>query len=536
MSEIAHIAEKDLLLILDGELEGAAMQRVEEHLEACQDCRLRLQRLRSGAGAYQKYHEEVLKPSLQPARDWPHLRFSSLAPLGSKGRFSWHIAGWWAAAAASCLALASFLLYQQQKPNRRMTRLLEDAMHASISPRRRLEIRSNGQSWYRPAVLNRVSDVSGSGNHGLAHTRALFVKANYSWDDPLSARSFAAWRNHLLEKRDQVVSLRGEDGIGQFYRLRTETAQGVLRSASLTLNAHTFRPVEGMFHFEDREDVRMTDSGEIPEEPAAAAKSSPIPDRTAPETKVTPEDELRVFAALNAIGVDAGEPVTVEMDTAEHQVVIRGVGISAQREREIRQALNGIPNTALRFETNQPAPFGKATSDSDAHSIGTRQPLRRELESKAGGAQNFQQIADRALDASSSLLAQAHALEVLAQQFPPAVETKFGAKDQSTLRSLRRVHATAIDQAISQVHSAMEPLLGQSAWQSEGARETPNASQSSWQSGARELFEQSKLLDQDLNRLLAGDSAQQVGEDILNRLPDAIQSLEKLAHSEASVP
>jgi Putative zinc-finger len=535
MSETTHIAEKDLLLFLDGELQGAAARRVEAHLEACQDCRSRLEKLRSGTDAYEKYHQNVLKPSLQPARDWPELRLSSVAPHASKGLVIWQFAGWWAAAAAACLA-AGFLLYQQQKPGRRATRLLEHAMNASASPRQRLEIRANGQKWYRPAVLNSVSDVADSGNNGLEHTRAMFVKANYSWDDPLSARSFAAWRNRLLVKRDQVVSLRGEDGIGRFYRVRTETAQGVLRSASLTLNAHTFRPVEGMFHFEDREDVTMTDSGEMPEEPAAATKPSPIPDRTTVETKVTPEDELRVFAALNTIGVDAGEPVTVEMDTAQHQVVVKGVGISAQRQREIRQALNRIPNASLRFETNQPAPFGKASPDSGAGSIGTPEPLRRELELKAGGAQNFQQIADRALDASSSLLAQAHALEVLAQQFPPALEMEFGAKDQLTLKSLRRVHARAIDQAISQVHSAMKPLLNQSAAKSDGARETQNAPQSSWQSGAAQLFEQSKLLDKELNRLLASDGAQQAGEDILNGLPDAIQSLEKLAHSEASAP
>jgi len=537
MSETDHIAGNELLSFLDGELEAAAARRVEAHLGTCEDCRSRLQQLRSGKNAYEKYHQNVIKPSLQPTRDWPQLRFSSVAPHASKGPFVWQLAQWWAVAAAVCLAAAGFLLYQQQKPNRRMTRVLEHAMHASVPPRQRLEIRANGRSWYRPAVLSRVSHVASPGNNALERTRALFVKANYSWDDPLSARSFAAWRNQLLVKRDQVVSVHSEDGIERFYRLRTETEQGVLRSASLTLNANTFRPVEGMFHFEDREDVTMTDSGEMPEEHAtAAAKPAPLPGRAALETKATPEDELHVFAALNAMGVDAGEPVTVEMDTVQQQVVVKGLGISAQREHEIRQALNQIPNTVLRFETNQPSSFERRSSASGAYSPSPPEAVQRELELRAGSAKNLQQIADRALDASSSMLAQAHALDVLAQQFPPAVETELAARDQVTLTSLRRVHVKTINEAISQVHSAIEPLLARSTPKSEDPRETQSRPPLSWQSGAKQLFEQSKLLDQDLNRLLAGDSAQPSAQDILSRLPDAIQSVERLSHLEWSVP
>jgi hypothetical protein len=533
MPKWSHISEKDLLRFADGEMNSDATAAIQNHLHKCDQCRMRLEELRSAAEAYAEYHTRMLKPLLDSSQEWPQLGLitSKSHPLQAQFRRS---LGWAAAALACCLIVFGFFLFRET-PHRRMTQLLAHAASVPTSPRRQLQVIWNGRSWYRPAILRRQTGgaMSAAQDSEVEHTQALFVRANYSWDDPLSARSFAAWRNQLHNKRDEVVSIQSGDGRSRFYRLRTDTSQGVLRMASLTLRADTLNTVEGKFHFEDQEDVTMADSGEMPlAQPSIAAKNKSALKEAAAESKVSPEDELRVFAALNAIGADAGEPLTVEIDPSQHHVVISGVGISGNRERQIRQALARIPNTTMHFDSGQPLPTGKAIAEPHDDLTGTSAPLRHELESRAGGAQEFQAIADRALDASSSLLAQAHALKVLAQRFSPAVESTFGPADRVTLRSLRNGHAVTIERELFELREALAPLLTSPASQQGSSAETRNLPHASWQGGVGQLLAESKRLDESLSRLLAGSYSEQTGEDILSRLPNEMQDVEKLARAE----
>ncbi len=534
-----HASEKDLIRFADEETHGKAAARIEIHLQECMRCRLRLEELRSAANAYSEYHNRVLKPALESSHEWRplHVPIASLNRRQSKFRFSPALG---ALSALACgLAVLAFFYYRDT-PHRSVTQLLAHAAAVRTPAHGRVRVTWNGRSWYRPAMLQRQGHpaMGGVGDSGPEHTRALFVQANYSWDDPLSARSFAAWRDRLQDKRDQVVSVRGENGASRFYRLRTQTSEGVLRIASLTLRADSFRPVEGQFHFEDREDVTMAESGEMPSaRPVIAAIKPAAPAGADTESKVSPQDELRVFAALNAIGADAGEPLTVNVDSSRQHVVVSGVGISGNREREIRQALAQISNARTHFDSGQPSPAGKAIHAPDSSSTGTSAPLRSLLESRSGGPQPFQEITDRALDLSSSLVAQAHALDVLAQTFSPALELRFGAADREILRSLQHRHALAIEQAASQLRENLAPLVNSPANQLGGASgETRNRPEASWQAGAAELLVACKELDTSLSRLLGGSYSQQTGADILRRLPDELQSVEKLALLQQTAP
>jgi hypothetical protein len=65
----------------------------------------------------------------------------------------------------------------------------------------------------------------------------MFRAANYDWDDPLSAKSFQAWRDRLPEKRDEVIEERDA------YRIRTSTDSGELLEATLTLRIPDLQPL-----------------------------------------------------------------------------------------------------------------------------------------------------------------------------------------------------------------------------------------------------------------------------------------------------
>lgn len=529
-----HIADSDLIQFADGEMPVRAVTATETHLRTCSKCRARLDQLKSGANAYDQYHARLLKPDLEIPQEWSSLqaRLESLEkpPI----RFSLRAKMWWGAAALACCVIVLGLFLFREGPTWRMRQVLARAIVEQMPPHRRLQVTANGHNWFRAATLpGETTRHSVADQRGLEDTRALFVKANYSWDDPLSARSFAAWRKQLSNKRDQVLSIQDRDGNNRFYRLETETPTGVLRTAALTLRADTLSPVKGAFQFEQQNEVTIEDAGEMPESPAESeTKKSHVVERPAVVKEVGPEEELRVFAALNAIGADVGEPVTVDIDSSKQHIVIAGLGISANRERQIRQALEPIPNTALRFTSGQPVGIGNQSEKPGSYSSDNAAPLRHTLEAQAGGAQQFQLIADKALDTSSTILAQANALYVLSQKFPPPVASAFRPPERETLRSLRSRHAIAIEQATIELKDVLKPLLRST---NAGTDETQSPPATSWELSAAQLYEQAKLLDSSLGRILAGSYSQEAGQSIWSKLPDEIQTMEALARSQENI-
>jgi hypothetical protein len=520
-----HPGEADLIRFADGEMEERFATPTQQHLNTCDACRRRLEQLKAGAQAYDQYHSQILKPALEPPPNWPSLETRLTALDQTRRRFYLPpIARWATVALSCCAALVCWLIYQAT-PAREIQRILARAEAAPAAPHRRLQVIAGGQRWYRPARLPEETPEYRP-ERSLDATRALFVRANYSWDDPLSARSFATWRGKLPSRRDQVVSI--NDGNNRFYRVQTETTTGFLRAAALTLRADTLIAVQGTFRFEQQYEVRIEEADEPPSVPAQRRTT---PGQLAQVVPVAPrvgaKEELRVLAALDAIGADVGEQVTVDIDPSKQQVLITGSGLSADRQRQIREALAAFPNTALQFASGQPAVSGKQSGNPHFTSDDAA-PLRRALEEQAGGAQRFQELTDQALDASSTILAQAHTLHQLSQKFPSSVSAGFGPQEQETLLAMRRRHAVAITQAAIELKRSLGPMLGQPI----SKAETPSQGAASWEVGATQLYERAKALDSSLDRILAGTYSREVGETIWKNLPHDIQEAEALAGSQ----
>jgi anti-sigma factor RsiW len=70
-----HPEESDLLRYCDGELRARAAGRMARHLEACWDCRTRLDDLKAAIAEYVRYRRDVLEPALpRPPEPWKNLR------------------------------------------------------------------------------------------------------------------------------------------------------------------------------------------------------------------------------------------------------------------------------------------------------------------------------------------------------------------------------------------------------------------------------------------------------------------------------
>src|SRR5262249_12017423 len=108
-------------------------------------------------------------------------------------------------------------------------------------------------------------------------TETMLRAAHYNYDDPLSARSFSAWRDQLAEKRDQVSMADNR------YRIRTTTSTGELASATLQLRMSDLYPVQERFEFRNRDWMEVEELG---------AEQTPAPGLVAhgntPAAAVTP--------------------------------------------------------------------------------------------------------------------------------------------------------------------------------------------------------------------------------------------------------
>jgi hypothetical protein len=497
------------------------------HLEGCTECRKRLDAMQAALAAYAEYRDSVRGPLLPPPpKPWASLE--QIIELDEASRQKplrrWL---WVPAAAAACVLAVLFFMARRpaDQASARATDLLVRSGRVALSRSRMIELRARGRAFVRPAVLN--EDAGNDTDAEMAHLRRLFQEARYSWREPLSSRSFQEWRGGLKHKRDSVSVIR-QDGEKEYYRVRTDDPEGVLRSASLLLRAGDLRPTNGDFEFQGEDSVLMQEAT-APVEPVPAphtplAKEAPV------ETPASSEDTLHVLAALDAIGADAGEAIEVTEDAGHRHVVVRAGAVSPERRQQIARALQTLPRVTLDFERpaqDLPAAMG-ATPQTYSNNIPAA--LRERFEQRLGGPVAVQETTDRVLDASASLVARVHALEVLAGKFPPQVVARFGSADRLMLRRLRQHHTAEMQKSIAQIRAALAPLLENAV----GAGTQAADAAAAWQAGVPALADSARALDRLLNRLLAGSYTQTSGEEMLRELGPDLQRLDSSVQSQAN--
>jgi len=512
----AHLSDEQLAQFQDGEL----TPRLAGHLELCSECSRRLQDLRTAEAAYVEYQDSVRAPNMPaPPNAWRTLDALIAQHEAARPR---RILRWWPAVALAAAASVALVVLVRQRPEEpsaaRVSQLLAQSADVKLPEGRYISMRARGREMMRPAVL--ILDESEDPE--MSRLRATFAAAHYSWIEPLSARSFQSWRRGLREKRDSV-SVIEHQGQRRSYRVRTDTPAGVLRSASLTLRSEDLRPTEGAFVFDGDETVEIGETSA----PAAPARK-PAPAHVEPaEQPASPEDVLRVFAALNEIGTDVGEPIEVTNDAGK--VVVRASGLSADRERQVERALKPLARVALDLRANAlSTPTSRSTAP-ERYSACIPAAVRQRLEQRLGGTVALQEITDRVLDASAALLAHAHSVQVLARHFAPEVESGFAERDRTLLKTLRLRHVQQLARLTGQIRMELKPLLATSN------RLTRSAG-ANWQAQASMLADSAGNVDSSLNRLLAGSYSETSGEALLNELTAQIERLESEIRSQQERP
>jgi hypothetical protein len=518
----AHLSDEQLSRFRDGDLPRAESQ----HLETCAHCGKRLRDLDNTVAAYAHYRDAIRAPLLpQPPSPWRSLD-QMIAQHESKRRRIAFWGFWMPALAASCAALWLLAIMPRiaSQSSGRATDLLTRASHVQLAEGRQIVLRAHGRVLRRPAILRterRVDDPD------LAHLQTLFHAANYSWREPLSSVSFQSWRGTLKRKNDSVTVVHPA-GAPDLYRVRTEAPEGVLRSASLTLRAADLHPTGGGFEFAGEDPLDMQEVVAAPQESSlaesASAPHAPVARESAPETPATPEDTLRVLAALDEIGADAGDPIDVSFDPSHQKILVRANGLSPERKKEVAEALHLLPRVTLDLDSAAPLAIPAHLAEPEVSSSSIPAPVRQRLESRLGGAVAVQEATDVSLDAAASILTRAHALETLARGFPPQIEAHLHSEGRAVLQRLRQHHAAELQKSLVRIRAALRPLLDPA--DAPHPQMPENREGAAWQSEVPAALAAARNTDQLLNRLLAGSYAPSAGEEMLHDLGPALQRLD----------
>ena len=358
----------------------------------------------------------------------------------------------------------------------------------------------------RPAATRRLRITTRTGQMtrvlGVAYKPAareteiarLFDAAHYDWNDPLSAKSYSAWRAQLPHFQDAIASQPNS------YDIKTTTEDSELLSATLKLRTTDLEPLEGRFEFRNRDWVEMTELVDQQTNPASIVAGTtggmprqpgvpPGPVNVPAETAATPafSEELQVVAALHQLGADLGDPL--EISREGRQVLVSGTGIPPQRQQQIHGLLDRLPHVVVRFDdpafpaSAMPVPSEPATRDAAGPEKST---YAARIEERLGGRPQFERFSSSVLDWTDSAMTRAYALRRLAQQFPAAAENQMTAEDRRTLRKLGREHLAAFAKDARRIANTVNPVLtemGAAAAQHEN-RPEPAA----WQSASEDLL------------------------------------------------
>jgi hypothetical protein len=474
--DVRHPEDGLLLRYLDGELAGRQARQVRSHLEACWQCRAQAEELESAIGECVRYRKDVLAPSLPPPPEpWPSLDFGRVEAELAEQSLVHRLARFlsplrhgglrWALSGAAALALC-FVAVQQlrEAPKVQAAALLQKAVRAAESrpaAHQRLRITT------RTGQMTRVVGVAYKPPAREVEIARLFDAAKYDWNDPLSAKSFARWRDGLAHFQDAVASQPNS------YDIKTTTEDSELVSATLKLRTTDLEPMEGRFEFRNRDWVEMTElvdqqtnpasivagtTGGTPRQPGVPPGRIEVPKEAAAPAAFS--EELQVVAALHRLGADLGDPLEISREGG--QVLVSGTGIPPQRQQQIRSQLDRLPHVVVRFD--DPAfPAGATPVQSEPATRDAAGPEKSSyparIEERLGGRPQFERFSSSVLDWNDSAMTRAYALRRLAQQFSAAAEKEMTAEDGRTLRRLGREHLAAFMKDAQRVANTVNPVL-----------------------------------------------------------------------------
>lgn len=197
--------------------------------------------------------------------------------------------------------------------------------------------------------------------------------------------------------------------------------------------------------------------------PASEVKPQPTPARPRRLEQSAPAPvasvELRIAAALHGVGADMGDPVDW-VTGAKGRYRVDLLGLTPQREAEIRASLAGIPQVEVRSLPTSTRDAATIPSDQPSPSSPIRDPtFEKELVSYTGGRRALEKLTNAALDLSDAVVIRAHALHDLELRFPPEKLRDLTNDEIRVLENIRQDHFRAVRQSTRELRALLLPVF-----------------------------------------------------------------------------
>ncbi len=547
--EGAHPPEDDLRVYADGELEREISGLLKAHLDACWSCRVKLDEVQSTIADFIGYRNQVLRTLVPPPpKNWRGFDTrldQSAAAVGSRRRpplVSPLTLRFAAALLIVLAAIVSWVVFNRE-PMIAATELLDRAVQAQTQQvvstaqpvvHQQIQVRRKRSSAPQPETV-RVDTWNDLNNARfkqssfgetkpqelLVTLERVFEANSLDWRRPLSAASFAGWRNSLGTKTDKVrrTSAAGEGEMLSLTTTSTGTPQaGAVVEATLAVRAtdwHTFKEelrvqeesgeaeyeltetafeIVSLATVDSKVFVEGADTPSTTTTPLIAARSI-APDVSRP-VSASLALEIETLALLAQAGADLGEQISVTREP-DGALKVEGIVETARRKEEILRALGAVMHEpAVRLDINTveealrqrppQAQTGASVTVAEAasNSIPADAELRRYL--AVGGTaagqmdEEVRRFANAVVNRSRQAMFHAAAMKRLADRFTLEQVRAFDEESRAKWLALIRQHALTFRRESAALREELSPLFANAP--------TPAASQVIGDGGADALI------------------------------------------------
>lgn len=560
-----HASEEELLRLADGEMRAWQARRLHRHLEQCWTCRSRHEQVQGAIRDFVEHRQRIVLPHLPLGNGRRDQLLKRLEELTLDNTQAWtaRAAQFLRSAAASMMnpvfatvliviaaATAIVVVWQHNAPTVSANQLLDraevwDSSKTAVTRAgvvyQKVEIRTPSvtfdHSVYRD-IEGRRRPRRGSASLQQAALQSAFNAGGVDWQRPLSAYDYRKWNAQLREKKDEVFSeQRGT------LTLRTSTNTGEVQEESLTVRNADFHPVARRLVLRDVGEIDISEVSydvlpwnainvaelfepEPPSPPLAAPLRRPLV--PLPSLAALDQAELRARLALNDVGADTGEDISVARNRSS--VTITGFVETEPRKREIDQALAGLPLVSSSVSTFEVRNQQLATVDQSQPSsirqqdvVAQGSPLDTYLAARSVSPDQASQVSRDLLDDALEIDRQAMALDALEKRFPQAARNSLSPENTALLQQLFRRHLSALNQTIQKEQQLIGSYVDDSS--SDNALTAANVSTADLVRVANENRQLSGEL------LAQGKDGQRSGALILADLGRSLLECERMAKS-----
>ncbi len=267
--------------------------------------------------------------------------------------------------------------------------------------------------------------------------------------------------------------------------------------------------------------VIQPSSGDLPPAiaPIITKPKEPIPTLAPPPRTAKPRAtisdasiELGILAALHGLGADLGEPVEwMRIGPGRFRVEMRG--LPAEREAEIRTALEGVEGVSIRSATIARVPLTAETPLSIAETTPHRFKFEEEVLEFAGGRRRMENFTNAVLDGADAVRVRAHAWRRAQLR-----TSGLTGEERLLLQDIRQDYWRGMQENTTQLRALLTPLF-----------ERLGVLPERMQGGLLDTAEQADLL---LNSMLAGSPSDFSDEEIVAKLQGSLEHLARLLEVE----